>query len=140
MSEQINNNDVLPETLTDVLKNKYLVDTQVKSENIAVTRNILTAFENLFTELVIPVLNFIEDVWIANLMALFATLNGTTYLWGYPNIYFPILAIYVLLLITSGVLYLITNAFSDDPDSFSEILSTFWNNYILAFIGSFYPF
>ncbi|XP_019768307.1 uncharacterized protein LOC109543174 isoform X1 [Dendroctonus ponderosae] len=141
LPDQFNNNNLLPETLTDILIKKNLVEATVKPENIAVaTKNVLTAFEGIFTELIIPVLNFIEGVWIANLVSLFATLNGTTYLWAYPNIYFPILAIYVVLLIISGVLYLISNAFSDDPDSFGEILSTFWNNYILAFVWSFYPF
>lgn len=87
----------------------------------------------------VSILSFVQNVFIGNLLKLFSTLNGFSYLWSMPTIYIPILITYLGLLVADAILYLTINALSSDPDGAWEIASTLFEGFV-DFVWSFLPF
>lgn len=87
----------------------------------------------------VSILSFVQNVFISNLLKLFSTLNGFSYLWTMPTIYIPILITYLGLLVADAILYLAINALSSDPDGVWEIASTLFGGFV-DFVWSFLPF
>ncbi|KAL1500848.1 hypothetical protein ABEB36_006274 [Hypothenemus hampei] len=99
---------------------------------------ISTAASQLFYVFILSLIYF-RSIVLLNVLELFKTLVGMSYLWSFGQIYIIIVITYLVLFAISETLLVITNPFIDDPLDFLSLMGTIGSD-TLTVIWAFWPF